>query len=146
MPMHTLLLDQLEEASRDHSQHPLLIQGAVTRFEKLSSEYDKTSHLVMSSFFVYPRCNMKYFIDNGWDSGSENFYAHIGTNENLTTRREGIVWGLLYPTIIYIFFFHCTREKGAKFKVGKLTKRYRIRRVERKPGYGRHNSIPSVKI
>ncbi|KZS03598.1 Uncharacterized protein APZ42_033644 [Daphnia magna] len=65
VPMYTRLLDQLEEASCDHSKHPLLVQGAAAGFAKLSSYYDKASPLVMAATFVDPRCKMK--IQQIWD-------------------------------------------------------------------------------
>ncbi|KAK4017339.1 hypothetical protein OUZ56_032286 [Daphnia magna] len=87
VPMYNRLLDQLEEASRDHSKHPLLVQGAAAGFAKLSSYYNKAFPLVMAATFVDPRCKMKYFIDNGWSTGGGTYDAYIGTDENLIISR-----------------------------------------------------------
>jgi len=90
VPLYNRVLVILEDVSQSRHEsitHPLIEEGVITGFDKLSSYYDKSSPIIMASTFMDPRLKMQYFIDNGWNCGGETRDAFESTEEDLIASR-----------------------------------------------------------
>ena len=85
--MYNRLLTLLEDVSRERTKHSLIVEAAKAGLQKLSDYYEKASPVMMAATYIDPKFKMEYFVDQGWNCGTETCDAFQTTDENLIETR-----------------------------------------------------------